>query len=91
MATTNDPLVQAISAQLADVDDATVTAVLNAWDMVREGPPAGTIVGNDEGAVAVRVSDNGVLLWRVTASDGGTWTEAQPTLPGWTVIKEVTE
>lgn len=91
MANTNDPLVNAISSQLPEVDNETVAAVLNAWHIIKEGPAPGTIVANSEGAVAVRVSDSGVHHWRVTAADGATWTESQPTLEGWTVIKEVVE
>lgn len=88
MAITTDPTVQAVSAQLPDIDDETVTAVINAWNLVRDGDAPGTIVMSDEGHVAVRISDQGVHLWKVTAANGSTWVETQPTLPGWTVIKE---
>ena len=88
MANTNDPTVQAVSAQLPGIDDETVTAVINAWNLVKDGDTPGTIVSGPEGQIAVRVSDSGVHLWKVTAADGSTWTETQPTLPGWTVIKE---
>lgn len=84
----NDPVVAAVSAQLSDVDDATVAAVLAAWNAIKEGSPLGTIVTDPSGSVAVRVSDNGVHMWRVTAADGSTWSDMQPTLAGWTVVKE---
>lgn len=81
-------VVAAISAQLPDIDSATVSMVLTAWNTVKNGDPLGTVLMSSEGAVAVRISDAGAHMWRVTAADGSTWTETQPTLAGWTVIKE---
>lgn len=88
----SEQLVEAVSSQLPEITDEQVAMVLTALNTVREGSPLGTIVTDPEsGAVAVRVSDNGIHMWKVTAPDGGTWGDMQPTLPGWTVLREVTD
>lgn len=86
-----DALVAAVSAQVPDVTDEHVAMVLVAWNTIKNGSPLGTIVSDpDTGAIAVRVSDKGVHMWKVTAVDGGTWGDMEPVLKGWTVIKEGT-
>jgi hypothetical protein len=61
--------------------------VLAAWNLVLTGDPVGTVKLNPEnGSLALRVSEDGVHKWKVTAADGGTWSDMQPTLPGWTVL-----
>lgn len=82
-----EDVVTVISDQCPDVTEEHVAMVLAAWNTVLTGDPLGTILMNPaDGATAVRVSDNGVHKWRVTATDGGVWADMQPTLAGWTVI-----
>lgn len=79
-----DELVRTISAQCPDVSDEHVALVLDAWNTITEGEPLGTIKKDPvTGRLAVRVSENGVHQWKVTAPDGGMWSDMQPTLPGW--------
>lgn len=88
----DEHLVAAISSQLPSVTDEQVTMVLDALNTVRNGEPLGTIVENTEtGAVAVRVSENGIHQWRVTHADGGTSIDRQPTLPGWSYLRRIGE
>ena len=69
--------------------DQQVTAVLSAWNTVKEGDELGTVRRDDvTGAVAHRVDASGAHLWVVTAPDGGTWKDTQSTLP-WTQIYPV--
>lgn len=79
-------LVSVVSAQLEDVTDAQVNRVLTAFNAIYEGPPVGTIIQNAEtGEVAHRVSESGVIIWRVTKTNGEAWGSHTPTLPGtWT-------
>lgn len=85
----DEPVVAAVSAQLPEISDDQVAAVLAAWNAVKSGEPVGTIVEDQSGSVAVRVSEDGVHMWRVSALDGGTWCDMQPTLPGWAYIRKI--
>jgi len=78
-----------VSAGLPDVTEEHVRMVLEAVDRVSNGRPVGTLLNDPaSGAFALRVEDNGVQMWRVTATDGSTWGDMQPDLPGWVTIKE---
>lgn len=86
----DDALVRAISAQLPDVTEEHCRMVLTTLDRVKEGAPVGTVLSDPQtGNIAVRVSESGVHMWRVTAPDGGVWADMQPTLP-WPVLREGT-
>lgn len=87
---TND-LVTVVAAQIPEMNEEQVSQVLAALNSVYEGPPVGTIITNPEtGAVGHRVSENGVILWKITEANGGTWGSHEPTLPGWTVLHQPT-
>lgn len=83
-----EALVGVISAQVEEVTDAQVERVLTALNSVYEGPPVGTIMQNVEtGEVAHRVSQEGVITWRVTGTNGEVWGAHPPNLPGnWTTL-----
>jgi hypothetical protein len=58
-----------------------VRRVLTAWQEIRNGDPVGTTRRNpDTGAIAHRVNDNGLHLWRISAPDGTQYNDTQPTL-----------
>lgn len=80
-----DAVVLAISSQLPDVTDQQVHEVLQTWNGLLSGDPLGTIRIADTGLVGHRVSVDGIHMWRVTAPDGSTWTDMEPTLP-WPVV-----
>lgn len=85
---TNDVLLQGISETVGDVTKSQVAAVIAAWWALREGDSVGTIRRDPEtGAIAVRVSDNGLPLWRVSVPNGEQYNDAQPTLP-WPILGE---
>lgn len=84
--TVTDSVVLAISSQLPDVSDEQVSAVLETWNAVLQGDPLGTVrLDTASGQIGHRVSIDGVHMWRISAPDGGQWTDMQPTLP-WTVV-----
>lgn len=82
-------VVSTISDQLTDITPEQVEQVMNAWNLVRQGDPVGTVRRSETGQVAHRVSVDGVHLWRVADADGTTWSDTAPTL-GWPTIYEVT-
>jgi len=83
-------LVRSVTAQVADVTEEQVKAVLEAVERVQGGDPVGTVLEEPgTGNVAVRVSDSGVLYWHVTGLDGSLSNDQQPTLAGWTVLKAI--
>ncbi len=83
-------LVRAVTAQVADLTEEQVKAVLAAVQRVQGGDPVGTVLEEPgTGKIAVRVSDQGVLYWHVTSLDGGISNDQQGTLPGWTVLKVI--
>lgn len=82
--------VSAISNQLPGIDDQTVAAVMQALKASKEGAPVGTVLRDPStGAVAHRVT-SGVHLWHVSAPDGSSWTDTQPTLVGWVELVDKT-
>lgn len=83
----NDTMVTTISEQCPEVTDEHVAMVLQAWNAVVNGEPVGTIkLDPSTGNLARRVSENGIHQWKITAADGGMWSDMQPTLPGWTKL-----
>jgi hypothetical protein len=67
-----------------------VKAVLSAVQRVQGGDPVGTVLEEPgTGNIAVRVSDQGALYWRVTGLDGSVSNDQQGTLAGWTVLRAV--
>lgn len=87
-----DPTPQVASAITAHLGDTGLTAeqvaqVLGAYNAVRAGDPVGTIARNPEtGAVAHRVVEAGVHLWRCSHPDGTQWSDLSATLPGWDIL-----
>ena len=83
----NDTIVATISEQCPDVTTEHVAMVLTAWNAVINGEPVGTIkLDPVSGNLARRVSESGVHQWKVTATDGGMWSDMSPTLAGWTQL-----
>ncbi len=83
-------LVRAVTAQVADLNEEQVKAVLAAVQRVQGGDPVGTVLEEPgTGNIAVRVSDSGVPYWHVTGLDGSVSNDQQGTLPGWTVLKAI--
>jgi hypothetical protein len=64
-----------------------VAAILAAYVNVMEGDPVGTVLRNPEsGAVAMRVVEDGLHIWRVNVPTGDHYNDLQPTLLGWEKI-----
>ncbi len=83
-------LVRAVTALVADMSEEQVKAVLSAVQRVQGGDPVGTVLEEPgTGNIAVRVSDQGALYWRVTGLDGSVSNDQQGTLAGWTVLRAV--
>ena len=79
-----EALIAAISQQCPEVTDEHVAMVLTALNSVTDGEPLGTIRKDPvTGNLAVRVSEGGIHQWKITAPDGGMWSDNQPTLPTW--------
>lgn len=79
-------LVTVVADQLPQINEEQVAQVLTALNNVYDGPPVGTILHNPStGEVAHRVSQNGVLIWRITDPQGGFSGDHRPTLDGFTV------
>lgn len=56
-------------------------AIIAAYHNVVSGDPVGTMRRDPEtGAIALKVVDNGVMLWRVSVPDGTQYNDLQPTL-----------
>lgn len=84
----DNAVVAAVSAQCG-LEENVVRSVLTALEQTFDGAPVGTVLQDPAtGSVAVRVAENGVLLWKVAAVDGGEWKDMQPNLKGWTVLVE---
>lgn len=83
---TDLPISEALINQIATqsgLDQEQVSNVLASLNIVRSGPPIGTVMREpDTGTIAHRIADQGVFLWRCTAPDGGQWNDTQPTLSG---------
>ncbi len=85
----DDNTVKALVKQTGDLDEDIIRRVLTALQAIRDGAPVGTIATNPKtGAVALRVSEDGVAMWKVTAPDGSEWRDMQPALKGWTLIND---
>ena len=64
-----------------------VAVILQSYRQLHEGDEVGSLLRNpDTGALAHRVSENGLHLWRCSAPDGSQWNDTQPTLDGWEKI-----
>lgn len=86
---TTPAVADAIASQLGEtgLTAEQIAQVLGAYNAVRAGDPLGTILRNPEtGAVAHRVLDDGVHIWRCSGPDGIVWNELSPTLPGWETV-----
>ena len=82
-----EALVEAISQQCPEISDEHVAMVLTALNTVINGEPLGTIRKDPvTGNLAVRVSESGIHQWKITAPDGGMWSDLQPTLASWTKL-----
>jgi len=79
-------LIAAITSQLPDMSEGQVEQVLTTWRSVTTGEPVGTIRRGPNGEVAHRVATDGVVLWRVTQTDGDQYNDMAPTLPEWELI-----
>lgn len=84
------PVVSAIGRQLGDdsgLAPEQIAAVLSTWNNIIQGDPPGTIRRDAmSGAVGHRIIKDGVHQWHISAADGGTAYDMQPTLPGWTAV-----
>ena len=80
-------IVEQISTQLGDnVSSEQVQSVLSAWHTMRSGAAVGTVLHDPvRKAVAHRVEEAGVQVWRCSSVDGSQWSDMQPTLP-WDVL-----
>lgn len=81
----NDGVVSTIVGQLEGVSPAQVEQVLATWNAVLAGDPPGTVRRSADGEVAHRVVQDGVHVWLVTNSVGGSWLITTPSL-GWPAI-----
>ena len=85
----DEVVVKAVTAAVGDVTADQVRQVLTAVEAIHSGAAVGTIVEDPKtGAVAHRVDEDGVTFWSVTAPDGAYWRDMQPTLKGWTVLRQ---
>ncbi len=79
---TTDAVLERVADAVGDVTVAQAAAVIAAWHTIHEGDPPGTIRKDPEtGAVAMRVEDGPVHVWRVNLPDGSQYNDLQPTLP----------
>jgi hypothetical protein len=79
-----EPVITAVMEVVKDIPEEHVRQVLTALHTIKEGAPVGTLVRDPaSGNIACRVNEGGVPVWKVTAMDGGTWTDMQPRLTGW--------
>lgn len=86
---TTKEVVAALNSHVPDLSEVQISAVLDALNKVREGADLGVVMRDPvTGAVAHRVDAEGILVWRVSEPEGGTYTDMQPTLP-WEQIHPV--
>jgi hypothetical protein len=84
----NDATVKAVSAQLEDITDEQVRAVITAWKSVNEGDPVGTILQDEDGTLAYRIAIDNVHMWQVVTATGEQWRDMSPTLKGpWRTVR----
>ena len=85
----NDAVIAAIVKVVGDMTEDQVRRVLAAREMVHSGSPVGTVMRDPKtGAVALRVTENGVGVWQVSTPAGDKWVDMQPTLNGWTQLHD---
>ncbi len=85
----NDAVIAAIVKVVGDMTEDQVRRVLAARDMVHSGSPVGTVMRDPKtGCVALRVTEDGVAVWQVSAPAGDKWVDMQPTLNGWTQLHD---
>lgn len=84
---------EAVVERINGVTDSSVTpeqirAVLAALNHTNAGSPVGVVLQDPaSGNIAVRISQDGLEMWRIIALDGGVWNDMEPTLP-WKTIAE---
>lgn len=89
----NGPSAELVAHVRAAVGDDGLTAeqinrVITAFQAAHEGAELGTVMIHPEtGAVAKRVSVEGVHKWRVMDDDGFSF-DTRPTLVGWDTVQE---
>ena len=75
-------VVDAISQHVGDsISAAQIQTVLSAFNTIQAGDPLGMVRRDSvSGAIATRVAQNGVQMWRVNLPDGSSYSHLQPTL-----------
>lgn len=82
-----DGIVSAVAEIVKDVTEDQVRQVLAAFTAVKEGDAVGTVMQDPKtGAIAVRITEDGVPQWTVTTLSGGQSRDMQPKLVGWTAL-----
>ena len=83
----DNAFVAAVTARVGDITEDQVRRVLAAVDQVQEGATVGTLMQDPETqAIAVRVNQSGVPVWKVTTMNGDSWVDTQPRLDGWVTL-----
>jgi hypothetical protein len=84
---TIEQIAQVASEADTPITTAQVSAVIAAYHNVTGGDPVGTMRHNPEsGAIAIRVNQEGLILWRVSDPNGDFYNDLQPTLD-WPEVK----
>ena len=84
---TIEQIAQVASEADTPITTAQVSAVIAAYHNVTSGDPVGTMRHNPEsGAIAIRVNQEGLILWRVSDPNGDFYNDLQPTLD-WPEVK----
>lgn len=86
---TTDAVVERINGMTSgDVNPELIREVLAALNTTKDGLPVGTALQDPaSGNIAVRISQDGLEMWRVVSLDGGVWHVTEPTLP-WTKLAD---
>lgn len=86
---TTDAVVERINGMTdSDINPEQIRAVLAALNTTKDGLPVGTALQDPaSGNIAVRISQDGLEMWRVVSLDGGVWNDMEPTLP-WKNVAE---
>jgi hypothetical protein len=86
---TTDAVIERINGITdSDITPEQIRAVLAALNTTKAGLPVGTALQDPaSGNVAVRISQDGLEMWRVISLDGGVWNDMEPTLP-WTRLAD---
>lgn len=78
----SDAQLERVASVVGDIDATKVAAVIAAWHAIHDGDQLGTVRRDPvTGAVAVRVEDHGIYLWRVSTPQGEQYNDLQPSLP----------